>query len=76
MKKFSTYLVTMFMVMFWIYRIIVALTNTIGIDLGFTIYNYWIEVALLFITIVSIILVFKRKILGAILYLLTNISNF
>ena len=52
MKKLSTYLIVMFMVMFWVFRIIVAVTDTVGVNIGFSISNYNIEVALLFITIV------------------------
>lgn len=56
MKNLSTYLVVMFMIMYWIFRIVLAVTNTIGIDMGITIPNYNMEIALLFITIVSIVL--------------------
>ncbi len=71
MKNLSTYLVVMFMIMFWVFRIVLAVTNTIGIDMGIQIPNYNVEVALLFITLISIVLVIKRKVLGALLYLIT-----
>lgn len=71
MKNLSTYLVVMFMIMYWIFRIVIAVTNTIGIDMGITIPNYNMEIALLFITIVSIVLVIKRNIIGSLLYLLS-----
>ena len=71
MKNLSTYLVVMFMIMYWIFRIVLAVTNTIGIDMGVTIPNYNMEIALLFITIVSIVLVIKRNIIGSLLYLLS-----
>ena len=71
MKNLSTYLVVMFMIMYWIFRIVLAVTNTIGIDMGITIPNYNMEIALLFITIVSIVLVIKRSIIGSLLYLLS-----
>lgn len=71
MKNLSTYLVVMFMIMYWIFRIVLAVTNTIGIDMGITIPNYNMEIALLFITIVSIVLVIKRNIVGSLLYLLS-----
>ena len=57
MKNLSTYLVIIFMIMFWIFRIMFAVTNTLGIDIGFTIPNYNMEVVLLFITLLSIILI-------------------
>ena len=59
------------MIMYWIFRIVLAVTNTIGIDMGITIPNYNMEIALLFITIVSIVLVIKRNIIGSLLYLLS-----
>ena len=71
MENLSTYLVVMFMIMYWIFRIVLAVTNTIGIDMGITIPNYNMEIALLFITIVSIVLVIKRNIIGSLLYLLS-----
>ena len=71
MKNLSTYLVVMVMIMYWIFRIVLAVTNTIGIDMGITIPNYNMEIALLFITIVSIVLVIKRNIIGSLLYLLS-----
>ena len=71
MKNLSTYLVVMFMIMYWIFRIVLAVTNKIGIDMGITIPNYNMEIALLFITIVSIVLVIKRNIIGSLLYLLS-----
>lgn len=71
MKNLSTYLVVMFMIMYWVFRVVVALTDTIGINIGFSISNYKIEVALLFITLLLVILIIKRKLLGAILYLVT-----
>ena len=64
MKNLSTYLVVMFMIMYWIFRVVLAVTNTVGVDLGITIPNYNMEIALLFITIVSIVLVIKRNIIG------------
>lgn len=71
MKNLSTYLVVMFMIMYWIFRVVLAVTNTVGVDLGITIPNYNMEIALLFITIVSIVLVIKRNIIGSLLYLIS-----
>ena len=71
MKNLSTYLVVMFMIMYWIFRVVLAVTNTVGVDLGITIPNYNMEIVLLFITIVSIVLVIKRNIIGSLLYLIS-----
>ena len=71
MKNLYTYLVVMFMIMYWIFRVVLAVTNTVGVDLGITIPNYNMEIALLFITIVSIVLVIKRNIIGSLIYLIS-----
>lgn len=76
MKKLSTYLLVMFMVMFWIFRVVLAFTNSMGIDMGFAIANINMEVILLFVNLVLIILVIKRKLIGSIAYLLVNIWYF
>ena len=32
MKKFSTWLIVMFMVMFWLFRVVIAFTDSLNID--------------------------------------------
>ena len=69
MNSMSSYLVAIFAVMFWIFRIVVALTNTIGIDIGFMPMNITYEIILLFVTLIAIILVLRRNLIGGIIYL-------
>lgn len=70
MKKFSTYLLVMFMVVFWIIRIIITLASELGKDfMGVTPINEGFEIAILFATLLCLILVVKRKMLGSLLYL-------
>lgn len=71
MKNLSTYLVIMFMIMYWVFRVVLAVTDTVGINLGVTIPNSTTEIILLFVTILSIVLVIKRKIIGVLIYLAT-----
>ncbi|MCI8353171.1 MAG: hypothetical protein HFJ58_06305 [Clostridia bacterium] len=71
MKSMASYLLAIFMVMFWIFRIIVAFTASMGIDIGFVPMNMNMEIILLFVTIPCVILVVKRKLTGAIIYLIT-----
>lgn len=72
MKSLSTWLLVMFMGMFLIFRVAVCLFAQDGNDFGgFIAFNFNIEVALLFITILCIILFSKRKIIGGIIYILT-----
>ena len=71
MRNFSTWLLVMFMVMFWIFRIIVAVTTEFGIDFaGITALNMNLEVILLFVVLLCLVLIVKRKIVGALIYLL------
>lgn len=70
MRSLSSYLLLMFMVMFWIFRIVVAFTATMGIDIGFIPLDMNIEIILLFVTVLCIGLVGKRKLIGAIIYVI------
>ena len=71
MRNLSTWLLVMFMCMFWLFRIVVALTYELGIDLGGILpLNMNLEIALLFIALLCMVLVVKRKIVGALIYLL------
>ena len=72
MKNLSTYLLVIFMVMFWILRIIVTLASELSMDFaGIWPLNKPLEIILLFTTLVCIILVAKRKMIGALIYLLS-----
>ena len=72
MKNFSTWMLVMFMIMFWVFRIIVALGAELNWDLGgIDPLNQQMEIILLFVTLVSLLLVVKRKIIGGLLYLLS-----
>lgn len=71
MKNFSTWMLVIFMIMFWIFRIIVTLTSELNIDIGFVPLNSQMEIILLFVTLLSIILVVKRKIVGGLIYILS-----
>lgn len=70
MKNFSSWLLVIFMVMFWLFRAIVALCTQFSIDLlGLISYNFNIEVVIIFLTLLCIVLVVKRKLIGSLLYL-------
>ena len=71
MKNFSTWLLVMFMGMFWILRVIVAVTYEMKIDFGgLEPFNQTMEIILLFVVLLCMILIVKRKIVGALIYLL------
>ena len=70
MVNFSTWLLVIFMVMFWLFRAIVALCTQFSIDLlGLTAYNFDLEVIISFAILICILLVVKRKTVGSLLYL-------
>ena len=72
MKNMSTWLLAMFMVMFAGFRVIVTITNQQGSPLaGLVVENIAIEIALIFVTLLCLLLVVKRKMLGGIIYLVS-----
>lgn len=71
-RTMAHYLIIMLMVMLLIFRFIVLSTTVLGIDFPVTIENETIEIAIIFITLICIILFTKTKLIGGILYLLTS----
>lgn len=68
---FSTLLILIFMIMFWLFRAIVAVCTQYSIDLiGIVSYNLTLEIIISFAVIICIVLVAKRKIIGALAYTL------
>ena len=59
------------MIMFWLFRAIVAVCTQYSIDIiGIFAYNLTLEISISFIIIICIVLVAKRKIIGALAYTL------
>lgn len=71
MRSMASYLLLIFMVMFWIFRLVVAFTTSIGVDIGFVPMNMNMEIILLFVTLVAIGFVGKRMLVGSIIYLIS-----
>lgn len=70
MKKVSTYLLVILMIFFWVSRIIITISSELGKDfMGVQPINEKYEIIILFATLVCVILVAKRKMLGGLLYL-------
>ena len=70
MKKLSTYLLVMFMIVFWIIRIIITISSELGKDfMGMVPMNEIFEIIILFATLLCVVLVVKRKLVGSLLYL-------
>lgn len=71
MKNFSTWMIVMLAVVFWIFRVVVAVTASMAFEFMAVPMDLTVEILLLFVTLISFILIVKRKVLGAILYLAT-----
>jgi len=72
MKNFSTILLVMFVVMFWIFRMIVALMAELAIDFaGIVPLEMKTEIILLFVVLLCLIFIVKRKMVGALMYLIS-----
>lgn len=69
MQNLSTILLVMFMAMFWVLRIIVAVTTEFGLDFPITTLNMEMEIGLLFVALLCMILVIRRNLLGGIIYI-------
>ena len=69
MKNFSTWLLVMFMVMFWAFRVLVAVMQEFGTTLGGIVpLNGQVEIILTFVVLFCMILVVKRKLVGGLIY--------
>jgi len=69
MKNVSTWLLAMFMVMFSAFRVMLTISNQQGTPMeGIVIENLTLEIALIFLSLLCLVLVVKRKLIGAIIY--------
>ena len=70
MKSLASWLLMMFLGMFWVFRIVVTLSAQYGSDFGgFIVFNNTVEIVLLFLSLLCFVLIIKRIIWGAIIYL-------
>ena len=76
MRTMSNYLIIMFSIMLFIFRLIVVFTSTMGIEFIVEPINVNYEIALLFIMIISIILMSKNKLSGAIILVVASIAYY
>ncbi len=71
MTSLFSYLITMFGGLYWLFRLIIAITYTLSIDIGIEPLNFNIEVVLLFVTLFCMILIIKRNLIGALIYFIS-----
>ena len=76
MKSTINYLVAMFMFMYWGFRVVVTYMYQTGREFIATPINVTSEIIILFITLICILLVCKRKMLGGIVYVLAYLGYF
>ena len=69
MKNLSSYLIAIFILMYWLFRVIVAVMGSMGLDFIVEPIDNNIEIILLFIVLICVPFIFKRKLIGAIIYL-------
>ena len=68
--------VVMFGGFFWLFRVVVTLLYTTETSFPIVPINSIVEIILLFITFICIVMVAKRKMLGAVIYLIAQGSYF
>ena len=69
MKNLSSWLIVMFIIMFWLFRIVVAVTGSMEIEFFEKPIDIKAEIILLFVVILCVPFIFKRKLVGALIYL-------
>lgn len=63
-----SYLITMFGGLFWLLRVVVAITYSVDVNFPITPLNFNTEIILLFLTLFCMIFIIKRNIVGALVY--------
>ena len=76
MRTFSNWMIAILMIMYWAFRIVVAYMASNYAEFFVQPINLTVEIILLFITVISIVLVFKRNIIGGIIYFISYFAYF
>ena len=71
MTSLFSYMITTFGGLFWLLRVVVAITYTLGVNFPIVPLNFNTEIILIFVTIISMVLIITRNILGALIYFVT-----
>ena len=72
MKNFSSWLIAIFALMFWGFRLVGTVLYSIGSNFLFAPSDMTMEIILLFITFICICFIIKRKLLAALIYLVCH----
>lgn len=76
MRTMANYLIIMLTVILFIFRLIVVITSTMGIEFMIQPINVNYELALLFVMIICIILMSKNKLSGAVILSIASIAYY
>jgi len=76
MRSVFSWLINILAVAFWIFRIIVTFLENSNINFVIKTINFNVEVGLLFLTIVFLVLIFKRNIIGGVAYFVVYAGYF
>lgn len=76
MRTMENYLIIMLSVILFIFRLIVTITTVLGVDFMIQTINTNYEIILLFITIISIILMTKNKLIGPIIFTAASLAYY
>ena len=68
MTSLFSYMITTFGGLFWLLRLVVAITYTLEVDFPIVPLDFNTEIILLFVTIIAMVLIIKRNIIGALVY--------
>ncbi len=68
MTSVFSYLITMFGAMFWMFRVAITIASSVSESFPISPLNFSVEVILLFVTLICMIFIIKRNILGALAY--------
>ena len=76
MRTFANWMIAMFMIKYWGFRVVVAYQASVYAEFFVQPINLTVEIILLFVTVVCIVLVFKRKLIGGIIYFLSYLAYY
>ena len=72
MRNFTTWLIVIFGFMFWGFRVVATVAASTGMEFMIKPMDIMVEIPVLFISFMCICFIIKRKILAAVIYLVTQ----
>ena len=71
-----SYMLVTFAIVFWLFRVAVAITTTLNLDFFFAPLNVNVEITLSFITLFCLIFICRRNIIAGLIYLISYLAYF